>query len=297
MSVERPTQDADRRGLSRRQIAVGAAWAVPVVVTTAPAPVYAASFCVNQCYTLDWDNAGQGFLGDAVGLDPNVDWTRTGYVAPTAPCTKYLNVTVAQQRTGGMYQPGVYQASTRTDTAGDFSIGRNIDSATQVPAAQPGLVLYQSNIIGYSSTESETVTFTFDRPIQTVTFTIYDVTRQGTGTSYSNINDYQDRVAFNVAGTVTKQGDTVPTASNLVSTRNPTAAASQSTFGDITNFINRSSEYLTTSTDRSVGVSLTLAGASSFQMIYAGLAPYGTGTTGSRRNRQYVVIGDLTVCT
>lgn len=186
----------------------------------------------------------------------------------------------------------------RTDGVGDFSIGRNYSSTATIPGG-PGLVLYQAAERNGDTPANENVTFTFSRPVQSVTFTIFDLTREANS---SEATRYIDKVAFDVTGTLTRSGD-IGTGSALTSVRGSGTAATQNTLGDITNFIYRSGQFptianATTSQQRNASVTLDLAGSTMFTMAYSGDTPQGTPTSPTQvwRNRQWIIIGDMTVC-
>lgn len=98
----------------------------------------------------------------------------------------------------------------RTDAYGDFSIGTQPYNGFSIPGAQPGLVLAQAASV--SAPAQEEVTFNFGIPVQSVSFTIYDLTRT-TGTAVSS---YVDAVSFDKAAVVTATGDAPTGTSDLV---------------------------------------------------------------------------------
>lgn len=179
----------------------------------------------------------------------------------------------------------------RTDAYGDFSIGTQPYNGFSIPGAQPGLVLAQAASV--SAPAQEEVTFNFGIPVQSVSFTIYDLTRT-TGTAVSS---YVDAVSFDKAAVVTATDDTTA-GSNLVkgtSLATPSTGASSQSISGLGQYVWRGANFPTATGNRNVLVQLTMGGATSFTMRYSGLAEYLNSPT-DQGHQQWVVVGDLTIC-
>ncbi|MEI2819289.1 MAG: hypothetical protein V9E81_03390 [Marmoricola sp.] len=199
---------------TRRTLAMSAVWAAPVVAMAVAAPAAAASGDCTGCWTLNWDDPATGtasFLAN-VSPDPalstsfNKDWTRTGSL--TAPAAgggcPALTASVAQKRISGSYKG--LTSTTRTNTDSDFSIGNTgrLANTGETPSTIDtdgvmGLVLNQATTVNASTAAEEGVIFTFSAPVQTVSFKIYDFTRN----TATGINNYADSVSFDKPTTVT----------------------------------------------------------------------------------------------
>lgn len=180
----------------------------------------------------------------------------------------------------------------RTDAYGDFSIGTQPYNGFSIPGAQPGLVLAQAASV--SAPAQEEVTFNFGIPVQSVSFTIYDLTRT-TGTAVSS---YVDAVSFDKAAVVTATGDAPTGTSDLVkgtSLATPSTGASSQSISGLSQYVWRGANFPTSTGNRNVLVQLTMGGATSFTMRYSGLAEYLNSPT-DQGHQQWVVVGDLTIC-
>lgn len=286
--------DTTQPRVARRTVVAGAAWTIPVIATAAAAPAHAAS-CVGVCYTLDWDSPTQGFVGDAGATTAN--WTRTGSVAPpsgSGACNTTLGVTAAQNRVGGVSLGHNSSGTTfRTDTGGDFSIGTiaepQVTPPTPVVNAEPGLVLAQARTAP-SDNQLEYVTFTFDTAVSTVSFTIHDLSSQ---TNVTSGTYYIDQVAFDKPATVTATGTVASIRTSLDATAATTKTTSAAS-ATLTNYFYRSGNNPSLSNNYDVNVQLAVNGTS-FTLAYA--SPTQNEGTSKPYNRQWIVIGDMTICT
>lgn len=288
MSTTRPVQS-----VSRRTVAKGATWIVPSVLVATAAPAYAVSpgACAGVCYTLVWTSTTRTAGTDNTGGN----WARSATVSPPSGtgCTTPLSASISQNRTGGFSgavsspTSGTYNYS-RSNERGDFSVGTNSGSGTVV-GANSGLVLSQSN--GPSNTAQQTVTFNFGVPVQSVSFTIYDLTTVTTSGTASN---YSDQVSFSRTTTLTRS-DNGGTAGGLRTTSSASGETSRTVTG-LNEYVYRSGHYPSdTSAGRHVTATVTMNGANSFQMNYRNMS---TSLPSATRvaNSQWIVLSDLRVC-
>ena len=299
---------------TRRTLAMSAVWAAPVVAMAVAAPAAAASGDCTGCWTLNWDDPATGtasFLAN-VSPDPalstsfNKDWTRTGSL--TAPAAgggcPALTASVAQKRISGSYKG--LTSTTRTNTDSDFSIGNTgrLANTGETPSTIDtdgvmGLVLNQATTVNASTAAEEGVIFTFSAPVQTVSFKIYDFTRN----TATGINNYADSVSFDKPTTVTDAtapgfvtNATWGSVVNITCTTGCTPGLSVSING-LTNYAYRKGNYQTISpgeSNRNADVVVTMGGATSFQMNYKNTGTTFNGPRGG--NAQWIVLGDLQVC-
>lgn len=279
-----------RSSVSRRSLALGAAWSIPAVIAAAPAASAASSVLCKGCWTLNWDSSPSPYNNDFTSHTGTTDWTRDGYLTPPTGVNNcgWITSVVSQQRsTGASMGP---TPTTRNDTRGDFGIGWTPDFSTIATGGVAGLILNQATASAVTRA-LEYVTFEFYTPITSVSFTIYDFTST---TTSGAANNYIDAVGFDKSTTVTASGDTV--GGNLRTTMNAAAASSQTT-NSLTNYVYRAASFPTATTTptatngRNVDVTVSLGGATNFKMSY-----YNTGDVRSNSNDQWVVIGDLKVC-
>lgn len=182
--------------LSRRTLAKGAAWSVPVIAASAAAPAYAASPCEGACYTYDY---GQHAVGtSANGL--------TG-TATSSVCSRNTKMTTTLNMGG---TPGTVSGITASTGKYSSTFNGKIDyrgeqanypasNAYKLPgvsAADPGLIL---NI---GSNTTTTVTFTFPAAVKSASVTILDITRSN-NTINGNAFRYIDTVTMNQPWTMT----------------------------------------------------------------------------------------------
>lgn len=183
-------------GISRRTLAKGAAWSVPVIAASAAAPAYAASPCDGACYTYD---LGQHAAGtDANGL--------TG-TATSSTCNRNTVVTTTLNKGG---TPGTVSGTTGSSGKYSSTYNGKIDYRAEqtawpandpypisgLSATDPGLVLNT----GYNTTT--TVTFRFPAPVTSASLTILDITRSNSTTG-SNSYRYTDTVTIDQPWTTT----------------------------------------------------------------------------------------------
>ena len=132
MTIEKSSTEAQQPGLSRRQLAAGAAWATPVIAASAVVPAYAASTgnTAGSEYGLFVTTAHNGgFVGythsDNAGFDgptsPQAYWANGGTYNPT------MNVTSAGCVTNGMAKVGAGSYTPVTNT-GSGSNGGYVSS-------------------------------------------------------------------------------------------------------------------------------------------------------------------------
>jgi|GEM_PF-3657939 hypothetical protein len=304
---------------TRRTLAKSAVWAAPVVAMAVAAPAAAASGDCTGCWTLNWDDPATGTASFLANVSPDPatstsyskDWTRTG--ALSAPAAgggcPILTASVAQKRITGSYKG--LASTTRTNTDSDFSIGNTgrLANTAETPVTIDtdgvnGLVLSQATTINSTGAAEESVIFTFSAPVQTVSFKIYDFTRNtATASSGTNINNYADSVSFNKSTTVTdatasgfETNATWGSNVKLTCTTGCTPALSVSING-LTNYAYREGNYQTISpgeSNRNADVVVAMGGATSFQMNYRNAGTTFSGPRGG--NAQWIVIGDLQVC-
>lgn len=191
------TENVERQqgGLSRRTLAKGAAWSIPVIAAAASAPAYAVSpACQGLCYTGDFSSADLGKLASDVVL--------TG--TPEMPGCNQPPITVSMTlNMGGA--PGA-STSYSTDPTGLYSRAfngkieyrgeQNGYPATK-PYEMPGLSATNPGLILNIGHDTETsVTFTFSEPVSSASIDILDISR-GTRTDYSSTWRYTDTVTMN----------------------------------------------------------------------------------------------------
>ncbi|MDO5617777.1 hypothetical protein [Kocuria sp.] len=248
------TTDQQAAGISRRTIAKGAAWAVPAIAVATAAPAYAAS--PGHCFTQNWSQ----YSGSASGAT---------YVLRSSS-GQTLNMTVTATQTSGV-------ASSRNMTIGYQGIGGSgaSDTISGMNASNTGLVLNH-----FYPNASMRVMFTFDSPIVSASFPIYDITYDR-NTISNNQYQHQDAVTFS-SGTATLSGNTT----NMSATSGPAGTR-----------FNRSAELRTNgASPGATNVSLTNITGSSLTITYANLYTGSTGTWATR-NAEYIGIGNMTICT
>lgn len=180
--------------LTRRTLAKGAAWSVPVIAASAAAPAYAASPCDGACYTYDY---GQHAVGtSANGL--------TG-TATSSVCSRNTKMTTTLNMGGTPGTVTNMDASTgkysskfngKIDHRGE-QVGYPASRPYNLPgvsATDPGLILN----IGSGTTT--TVTFTFPAPVKSASVTILDITRSNSSASAYR---YTDTVTLDQPWTMT----------------------------------------------------------------------------------------------
>ncbi len=152
--------------LTRRSLARGAAWSVPVIAVAAAVPAFAASPCVTTfSYMLDWGNNA-----------------KTTYVAPIGTGATKVGTASALAPTGSAAAPvGVTFTSTYvTNNSTDRRASDNltVPSTTNIGGLGANV---QGLLVAHASTSSsrdgfrQQVVIHFDRSVSDLTFVITDV--------------------------------------------------------------------------------------------------------------------------
>lgn len=196
---------------TRRAVARGAAWAVPVVAVGAAAPYAAASHCPPYSYVLDWGGVASTYTRtnatnalattdpDGAGATPavgvTIESTLVGGIATGQELTTTnQNLRVAGTNIGGSGRPGLQFQQHPTAT------NRTNPSNDAVP----------------QRTARQEVKFTFSRAVVDLRFSISDI--DGT------VGDFLDRVELTTGFTYTYNATYVAGAGTLASPFRPTAA-------------------------------------------------------------------------
>lgn len=217
MSNDTPLTQASRGAVSRRSIALGAAWAVPAIAVAGVAPAFAAS--AGCCYTLDWNQFSRG--ADANQQVATLTADRT--CANQTPLTARMSLSRggnpgAVPTSGTSCSTGLYSSAFngRVDFRGE-QMGYPQSSPFRLPAlsdTERALILN----IGHNTTTS--VTFTFSAPVAGITFNLYDLTRSNS-TQSSGAYRYTDEVSFSrptaLGGSVTSLNSTAQPAGSFYS--------------------------------------------------------------------------------
>lgn len=175
-----PSASPDTRAVSRRALTKGIAWSVPTVVASVAAPAYAAS-CSPVSTTTPWTSANYVRTAETAGTYtvPDPDGTGPGTGMTVKVSSAFGNNTKAGN------QAGTTNYNLRGITA---SRGGMTDT----------LALHQSPKSNAAKTNtatpanSQTVTFTFSKPVTGLSFTIADID--------SAARDFRDQVT--VSGVV-----------------------------------------------------------------------------------------------
>lgn len=284
-----------RRAVSRRTLARGAAWSVPILVSAAAVPAYAIS---AGCFTQVWSASNvSGAYGSRL---------MTTSVTKTSGNAETMTVTVRQNRSAGVgcyYDPldNVLLKETAPSAKGtsDFaaamagnqvaatSIGTapkaSQNNSYTVPAGSTSTVLTLNQGTNSGTTPaSETLTWTFTDSAgkaavpKSVTFNVYDVTRiSGANPDSQN---YTDLVTFGGA-TMAVTSQTGPTSATAGSNSLTGTVGSGSGGGYAT-------------------VVLTGFSTNGFTLTYrnAGTASNTNASGSAPLNAQYLGLGDLTIC-
>lgn len=204
---------------SRRSVAGGLAWAVPVIAVGAAAPRAAASPCNPQAYTIAWDGAG-GTTYSRTGNQSGTATADPDGAGPVAPITLSMSSTFTGTMASGN-ESGLTNQNFRVSAAEVGGLGT------------PGLQFEQTHTNARNTTPPQrnarqTVTFTFSEPVVGLTFTMTDIdTLNG---------DFSDRVEL--SGTYTYAHSTTRTtgagtqASPFRNTQNGDVANTQN-FGNV----------------------------------------------------------------
>lgn len=284
MNLQHGTDTPDRQRVSRRAVALGAAWAVPALVWAAPAPAFAAS-SASGCFTLDWNKAGtltgtQGTNGTYSSI----------LLTPQSGASGAPDVTVSQSRTSGVsYGP----SGTVSATTGDFGIaktgntGNNLAgyAGTYSAAGNPvGLILDQSTADAASGLASETVTFSFSAPVKSISYSVYDFSSAtSSGTASADCSYYVDQLSSSASGTVSTTG------SGGCSLNTTTISS--------TSPVSLTGNCPSSSTLPTLSLNFPSVGSTSYSLTYSNKGPANSRTgCGSGKWGQAVIIGNMTVC-
>lgn len=180
-------------GITRRSLALGAAWAVPAVAFAGAAPAFAASM-TSGCFVLDWSALGEGTpvhgarpsltpvdgqpgeLFASISIANTVEDGRA--LQPGAPTSHHLWVcSEDSQRYSERYHGKVGTVAER------YQFHGTIPGLTA-----PGLVL---NLSAYGIA---TVTFAFSQPVSSVTVPTRDLSRNQQ--LYNERDHSDDRLSF-----------------------------------------------------------------------------------------------------
>jgi hypothetical protein len=150
--------------IGRRTIARGAAWSVPVVALAVAAPAAAATStgCRARFGKLDWDlfAAGSNQLGKTL-------------------VTTLDDVTV------------------RVTVSGDYADGNGTITSTRTGGLSKTMRFYDRE---NKSNTSQTITITFSKQVQNVSFSVLDVDSARSGGFFGSTDDYQDLVVVATPG-------------------------------------------------------------------------------------------------
>lgn len=282
------------RTVSRRTLARGAAWSLPIVASAAVVPAYALS---PGCFLQTWAATISGAPGSR-----NMTTTVTKIIGTA----ETLTVTVSQSRSAGVgsyYDPvnnltlkeTAPQAKSTTDFVG-ATVGQQVaatslgaapkasqGNAYTIPGGSTSSVLTLNQGTDQATTPAvETLTWTFTDSTgkavtpKNVSFNVYDVT-QVSGASPESQN-YTDQVTFSGA-TMTVTSQTGPTkatvGANSLTGTVPSASSGSYATVSLTGFTNN-------------GFSLTYRNSGTPSQTSAS-APV-------PRNSQYIGLSDLTIC-
>ncbi|MGG5260738.1 hypothetical protein [Phycicoccus avicenniae] len=181
--MSQQTVDAPPARPSRRSVAAGMAWAVPVIAVGAAAPRAAASPCNPQAYTLDWGGSNTSYTRNNAGTSgvATIDPDGAGPVAS-------VSMSIASQFIGTMKAGNEF---------GNTNNNIRVSSSSVGGTGQVGLSFHQAltnayNVVPGRSARQE-VTFSFDAPVTGLTFMVTDID--------SNAGDFNDRIEFSGAFT------------------------------------------------------------------------------------------------
>ena len=159
MTTQQDVRPTAPKQVGRRAVARGAAWSIPVVSLAMAAPAMAVSGCKMTTGALSWDVFGNGTKQTGKALAT----TLTG-----------VTVTVSVSGDTGAADNGEV---TSTTTGGLSKVLRFYD-------------------LNNKKNTSQTVTLTFSKPVQNLSFSLLDVDSQ----SGTPLNAYEDLVVINTAG-------------------------------------------------------------------------------------------------
>lgn len=176
------TQTAQAARPTRRSVAAGLAWAVPVIAVGAAAPKAAASPCAPQAYLLDWGGTRTTYTrNSATSGTAAVDPDGAGPIAP-------VTMSIASVFTGPM------QAGSETGANNNIRVSTTGVGGT----GQVGLMFHQTLNGSLQATPPQraarqAITFTFSEPVTGLSFTVTDID--------SNQGDFNDRIELSGAFT------------------------------------------------------------------------------------------------
>jgi hypothetical protein len=164
MTTDLDQRPSEPRQVGRRAVTRGAAWSIPVISLAVAAPAMAASGCTMTTGTLSWDVFADGT-------------SQTGQTLATTGGTG-VTVTVSLSGDSGATHNGEVTSAV---TGGESKVLRLYDLSNKANTQQ-------------------TVTLTFSKPVQNVSFSLLDID--------SNGGRYADQVIIDTAGwTATKHSN------------------------------------------------------------------------------------------
>lgn len=219
--MEIPQQKTE---LTRRSVARGAAWAVPVVVASATVPAVAASRCTTQTFSVDWSR-----------------WTRTPPSTATPLSSDRGSMTVVGSAGGTLTIFGDQTANAAILSGSQDLQGPSSGNLPTNPSSGLKNPLMFQHLAG-STPQRATATFTFSRPVTNLSFSIGDIDG-GPG------NRWSDRVSLSSGFTVTSLASGVTGSGTAASPFAPNGSTNLSytqTTGNVTvNYASASSFTLT----------------------------------------------------
>lgn len=248
--------------ISRRRLAVGAAWSVPAVAMATAAPAFAASAC-GDCFELDWSQIPSStYYWRTSGTTFTMPLTYRGSGTPRCSAPT-LSITLSW--TGAVYNS---QGSGQGHgSLSNMARGQNLP-AVRIPYLSKGLVLNQQG--GSVSTLSYSLSGT---PVRSLSTSLYDLSRIN--------SQYGDYVKFNVPVTVTGSG------AGVMDNLSPAASSGTLELPAGTE-MTRPAQQGTSALPGYQNISATSdAGISNFTMTYRN----------DQSGWQFVALGNLVVCT
>lgn len=175
-----PSASPDTRAVSRRVLTKGIAWSVPTVVASVAAPAYAAS-CSPVSTTTPWKSPNYVYTSATAGTYtvPDPDGTGPG----TGMTVKVSSVFGSNTQAGN-------QAQTTNNNLRGITASRGGMTDTLALHQSPKSNAAKTNTA--TPANSQTVTFTFSKPVTGLSFTIADID--------SAARDFRDQVT--VSGVV-----------------------------------------------------------------------------------------------
>lgn len=169
-----PSASPDTRAVSRRALTKGIAWSVPTVVASVAAPAYAAS-CPPVSVTTPWTSANYKYTSATAGTYtvPDPDGTGPG----TGMTVKVSSVFGDNTQAGNHAGTTNYNLSGSTGTRGGMTGTLVLHQSPKSNAAKTSTA---------TPANSQTVTFTFSKPVTGLSFTIADID--------SAASDFRDQV-------------------------------------------------------------------------------------------------------